>query len=250
MQSFCRQIAARSRKTQRRSAQAIARSTYRTDAKRTSGSFGALGEAGGLDWLLGLHEPNPANAQSSSPVEAKLLKVVASESSVSAGTLKQTYFGAHPRTRGAMTLINIAHTCTYHTVHMTGQWGARDRRQQSLGKQRSRARRRPGLSPGPTRASPRAPTRLCGARRHPPDWRGLILLHPSASPCAGSPGARTASVAFSISRRRFRRPRPHLRASSPAAIRWSWPAQEDAEFKTQQEQESIGNQGSRKQIRA
>ena len=122
LQSFCRQIAARSHKTQPRSAQAIARSTYRTDAKRTSGSFGALGEAGGLDWLLGLHKPNPANAQSSSPVETKLLKVVASESSVSAGTLKLTYFGAHNRTRGAMTFIIIAHTCTYHTVHMTGHW--------------------------------------------------------------------------------------------------------------------------------
>ena len=79
-----------------------------------------------------------------------------------------------------------------------GTLAARDKRQRSLRTQRSRARRRPGPSPGPTRASPRAPPRLCGARRHPPKWRGLILLHPSPSPCAGSPGARTGGVAFSL----------------------------------------------------
>ena len=77
-----------------------------------------------------------------------------------------------------------------------------------------------------------------------------MLLHPSPSPRAGCTGACTASVAFSASKRRLGRPRPRLRAPSPAAIVWTLPAQEEAGFKTQQEQESIRNQGARKQIRA
>ena len=77
-----------------------------------------------------------------------------------------------------------------------------------------------------------------------------MLLHPSPSPRAGCTGACTASVAFSASKRRLGRPRPLLRDPSRAAIGWTLPAQEEAGFNTQQVQESIRNQGSRKQISA